>query len=234
MSKWISGEELLERWHIRDFELFNDYVRKGLQPYNQFGQSISPSDLMEKVTDIDLLKKEMVRIREIHEEMAEHIGRNEAGISYEKAIGPLEKHIEQSEKMLSSVRGLDWNEIEHPASVKEAKQIITELVNSLFKMEDVEEFQKQFGIKGKADEVPKPISTPRKLRPNQRHKTECRKVAERLWQEDPAITIADMALKDEINKLFGGRTYTEDTMRNWIKDLCPDRSAGRRPKKPAE
>lgn len=146
MSKWISGEELLERLRIKDFELFNDYVRKGLQPYNQFGQSISPSDLMEKITDIDLLKKEKVRIREIHDEWAQELGWNEVGPSYEKAIGPLEKHIEQSEKRLSSVKDLDWNEIEHPASETEAKQINTEVVNSLFKMEDVAEFEKQFGI----------------------------------------------------------------------------------------
>ena len=232
MSKWISGEELLERWHIRDFELFQDCVRKGLQPYDELGQTISPSHLMEKITDIDILKKEKVRIREIHDEWAQELGWNEVGPSYEKEIGPLEKHIEQSEKRLSSVKDVDWNDIEDPESEMEAKQIITELVNSLFKMEDVEEFQKQFGIKGKADEVPKPISTPRKLRPNQRHKTECRKVAERLWQEDPAITIADMALKNEINELFGGRTYSEDTIRNWIKDLCPDRSPGRRKKSP--
>ena len=234
MSKWISGKELLERLKIKDFELFNDYVSKGLQPHNQVGQPISPTDVMEKVTNIDLLKKEMVRMREFREEGEEHMDRNEAGLFYEKAIEPLKKHLMQSEKRLSTVRDLDWNEIEPPASETEAKEIITELVNSLFKMEDVEEFEKQFGIKGKADKPPEPVSSPRKLRPDQIHRIECRKVAKRLWQENPTITIADMILKDEINVLFSGKTYTENTIRNWIKDLCPDRSAGRRPKKPTE
>ncbi len=234
MSKWISGQELLERLKIKDFELFNDYVRKGLQPHNKMGQPISPTDVMEKVTNIDLLKKEMVEIREECEEMADDIGRNEAGLFYEKAIGPLKKGIEQSEKSLSSVKNLDWNQIEPPASETEAKEIITELVDSLFKKEDVEEFEKQYGLEAKIDKPHKPVSPPRKLRPDQIHRIECRKVAKRLWQENPTITIADMIMRNEINVLFGGKTYTENTIRNWIKDLCPDRSAGRRPKKPTE
>lgn len=73
--------------------------------------------------------------------------------------------------------------------------------------------------------------TEKKLRPSQRHKIECRKIAKILWEKDPTITIADMIYKDELNKVLDGKTYSEKTIRSWIKDLCPNRSPGRRPKK---
>ena len=71
----------------------------------------------------------------------------------------------------------------------------------------------------------------RKLRPSQIHKIECRKVAQKLWKDDETITIKSMAYKDEINECFNGKTYGDNTIRKWIKDLCPNRAAGRRSKK---
>jgi hypothetical protein len=66
----------------------------------------------------------------------------------------------------------------------------------------------------------------------QRHRIECRKVAERIWKDEikkkkPITTIADMMHKDEINKLFEKRVYSEKTMRDWLKELCPNRKPGR-------
>jgi hypothetical protein len=74
-------------------------------------------------------------------------------------------------------------------------------------------------------------STPKKLRPNQRHKVECRAIAKELWTKDPTVTITAMIYSNEINGAFNGRVYAERTIRDWIKDLCPNRSPGRRPKK---
>ena len=71
----------------------------------------------------------------------------------------------------------------------------------------------------------------KKLRPCQIHRKRCREMAKELWEEDPTLTIVDMAYKDEINSFFNGKTYTVKTIRGWIKDLCPNRSPGRRPKK---
>jgi len=70
-----------------------------------------------------------------------------------------------------------------------------------------------------------------KMRNNQRHKERCRAIAALLWSKEPEITIADMILRDEIT-VFGceGKNYAEDTLRDWIKDLAPDRSPGRRTK----
>ena len=71
----------------------------------------------------------------------------------------------------------------------------------------------------------------RKHRPCQRHKIECREVAKNLWKKDSTLTIADMPMKDEITEACEGKIYAEKTIRNWIKELCPNRSPGRRPNK---
>jgi hypothetical protein len=71
----------------------------------------------------------------------------------------------------------------------------------------------------------------KKLRPNQRHKNQCRKIAAEIWENEPNVTIADMILRDEIHKACETKTYAESTLRDWIKDLAPDRSPGRRPEK---
>jgi len=68
-------------------------------------------------------------------------------------------------------------------------------------------------------------------RPMQKIREECRKIAKRLWKKYPKMTIQDMIFRDEIAHACGQKLYTEDTIRNWIKDLCPNRLPGRRPQK---
>jgi hypothetical protein len=96
-----------------------------------------------------------------------------------------------------------------------------------FKTSDVEKVEKELQIK------PKPFTgkKERKLRPEQKHRENCRVIAEQLWKKDPKITIADMAVSEEIYNACDEIMYTEKTIRKWIKELCPDRSPGRRPKK---
>jgi hypothetical protein len=68
------------------------------------------------------------------------------------------------------------------------------------------------------------------LRPVQRHRVACRKVADEIWAKNPTMTIAEMAYRDEINKCFEGKGYNDRTIRGWIKDRCPNRLPGRRKK----
>ncbi len=88
------------------------------------------------------------------------------------------------------------------------------------------------------------IETPRESQPekkkeerkslldSQRHRERCRAIAALLWSQDPHITIKDMSYCDEI-ATYGceKKVYNEATLRDWIKDLCPNREPGRRPKK---
>lgn len=86
-------------------------------------------------------------------------------------------------------------------------------------------------VQGKADEITPSKLKPQKIRPTQRHKEACRNVAVKLWEGDSTITITDMILSDEIALVCENKTYAEKTIRNWIKDLCPNRLPGRRPTK---
>lgn len=63
---------------------------------------------------------------------------------------------------------------------------------------------------------------------HRRHKKAVIAEARRLWAADPTITIADMALRDEITNACEGNMYAEKTMRDWIKTYCPNRKPGRR------
>jgi hypothetical protein len=71
----------------------------------------------------------------------------------------------------------------------------------------------------------------KRLRPNQRHKIECRKVAGELWKADPDLSIVEISKRKEIWDACEKEHYTPKTIRNWINDLCPNRNPGRRPKK---
>lgn len=65
---------------------------------------------------------------------------------------------------------------------------------------------------------------------NQRHRERSRALAEYLWQQEPALTIEDMIHHDAINGIAcENRTYAAKTLREWLKDLCPNRQPGRRP-----
>ena len=73
----------------------------------------------------------------------------------------------------------------------------------------------------------------KKLRPNQFIKEQCRAMAKLIWKSNPTMTIEDMIKESEIINLTKKKDksyYLEKTIRNWIKDLCPNRRPGRRPK----
>ncbi len=59
-SRWLTGKELIERWGIADFELF-DYLKKGHQPYSRYGKQIIDSDSLERAP-----KKSIEEIEKIY------------------------------------------------------------------------------------------------------------------------------------------------------------------------
>jgi hypothetical protein len=99
-----------------------------------------------------------------------------------------------------------------------------------FRAQDIEEFERKHqellsppNKKGKDSEP--------KSKANQRHKERCRALAEYLWslEKNKGTTIADMIKSDPILTIGCERNvYDADTLRDWIKDLCPNRNPGRR------
>lgn len=59
------------------------------------------------------------------------------------------------------------------------------------------------------------------LRHNQRARAACQFVAEGLWRQSPATTIADMVKHEAIQKYCDGQCYDEATVRDWIKVVAP-------------
>jgi|GEM_PF-6611084 len=73
----------------------------------------------------------------------------------------------------------------------------------------------------------------RAIRHSTKIREHVRQIARELWIKDSTITIADMVREDEITgiaKNKQGEMYSEETIKNWIKDLASDRKPGRRPK----
>jgi hypothetical protein len=106
-----------------------------------------------------------------------------------------------------------------------------EEVSWYFRLSDIEGIESQYGFEPKEDSG---VSKQRKPRPSRVAKERCREVAAKIWEEDPDITIRGMSERPEIlevTKRPDGLYYLERTIRGWIKDLCPNRSPGRRPKK---
>lgn len=72
-------------------------------------------------------------------------------------------------------------------------------------------------------------------RPVQQVKIACQQISRVLWKEDPSITAPDMVRRDEIRRLGGGGSFTEEVVRDWLGDVAPDtvsRKPGRPLKKP--
>jgi hypothetical protein len=120
-----------------------------------------------------------------------------------------------------------------PVSKKEAP---VQSPEHYIKLDEFEKYLKKIGeisipLPALLDSKQRGVPKVKKLRPSQMHRDECRKVAAKFWEKYPEMTIADMIDRAEIlevSKKNNGKAYMEKTVRNWIKDLCPDRSPGRR------
>ncbi|MBW1718543.1 MAG: hypothetical protein JRG68_04760 [Deltaproteobacteria bacterium] len=70
----------------------------------------------------------------------------------------------------------------------------------------------------------------KKLRPCQKDRLEVREIAKDIIKKEPNITKIDLSRRRELIDATS-KQYKEKTIYGWIKDLLPDRKAGRPPKK---
>ena len=227
MSKWVSGQQLLNDFGIRDIELFYDYVQKRLQPHNNLAQPISPSDVVEEITNITKLKEQHEKLRYSVEELGnEEVQKFNATTGYD-----LLEQIGRYEKWLLSVKKLDWNKFNLTEMKAEAAAVLTTLVNSLYHIEDIKKF---LGV----DEIEKKEIIPeffkaKKLRPDQEAKLKVQQVAKELYDKHPEIdTVKEMINRPEILEA-GGKDYQPGTCHKWISEIAPRRAKtpGIRPEK---
>jgi len=236
MRKWISGQKILERYDMEGFELFG-YVKKGLQPYNQKGELKPRPDVSEKLSELKEQKKNLAilerRIKKSIDpndirQMILNVRQKRAGMDDEKELHDTKERIKTIEGELPQNNLYSWKDYSLPDPEKEAIKIVNDLINSLFKTTEFIKLKKQ------SEEEPSTISfTKNNLSPNQKRKIECQKIAKKIWNKNPTITIADMINHPDIlpyTMKKNGKYYTEKAIRNWIKKLCPNRSPGRRAK----
>lgn len=69
------------------------------------------------------------------------------------------------------------------------------------------------------------------LKESQLDKIRCEAIAQALWHQDKEITLSSMVNRSEIKKYGNGSLYAEDTLKGWIKGLCPKPRPAGRPKK---
>jgi len=140
-----------------------------------------------------------------------------------QTVSPQEVLLNVEDKRDSKEKIMDWPNLETPKSETEAESMFKKLQDICFDFKNIKALENEWGLK-----------KDRKLTHGQRCKILCQKFAQQFWDEDATITIADMIKKKEIiqvSKKSDDSLYQEDTVHNWIKDLCPNRKPGRRPKK---
>jgi hypothetical protein len=237
MSAWILGSEIAASLVLLDFEFARECVSKGLQPHNGQGQPYMPAAVVNQF--IQCLEQELAQ----HEDTASNLSWGDRDEIIANHVGPLNKRIHGYRLYLESLNGTGWNGFVLPQDQNLARHFIQTLLNSYYSRDEV-----------KRRLSPQPESVPhqeqvhpaqivaqaeisakqQKDRPERRHMKACREIAERLWRDNPEITISDMTISDEINEACEGKYYKDEkTIRNWIKNLCPNPKPGRPKKKPS-
>ena len=180
---------------------------------------------------LHLLMDSRRTLRVFEDPTTHHKTLEEIKLAHIDRIKEVEKLIKDINEELSE-ESEDWADYT-PRSQEEKKRIIQELLDYNYKVEEVNRLAGPAKIPVQMTTEQSPVKSPKKkLTPVQRHKEQCQKVAKSLWKKNPTITIADMIQQNEITiEACEGKDYTEKTIREWINDLCPDRSPGRRPKK---
>lgn len=257
VSGFKTGREIVTEAVIMDFQLF-DFVKNGLQPYTMTGSILESPALRGKRAELALTVQNLKRLTQerdtkfrpitmpkgwvpdkknpkdvmIMNTLIYRTERKEDLERLESKIEELKVKAEDLEKELDRTRSCSWKEYQSPEDEKARRRFIDELLNSFYRKADFFEFPELIAL---IREEPSPLLTVKhKLRPSQKHREECRKIAKGFWDEEPSITISEIIQREEMvkaSKKSNDQLYLEKTVRNWIKDLCPNRARGRRPNK---
>lgn len=217
-SRYFSGREILKNRKITGFELLH-FVQGGLKPYKKTGKIFNCSSRHNLKTKLDGISKWIKKIE--HPDFPKNLSFWEKErLSFYDTPEIFLHELEHAKikytlkiKLLENKTGgrsWSWFYLDLPYLEKEVEKLINDLVDSYYLKDDVSKI------------------IPSKLRPNQRHKEACRKVAKEIWKKEPTLTIPAMHKRREIKEACESEEYAESTIRRWIKDLNPNRKPGRR------
>ena len=133
MSKYITGQEIINDLGLHLFEFYDEYVRTGLIPHNHLGQPFSPYDVMAQLFNIPHQKETLFQLNDSIFDLDDE----SAGSLRANRIIPLEQTIEELEARLTAYDGVGWADFALPANQGEAQYILSIVQASLFDRTDV-------------------------------------------------------------------------------------------------
>lgn len=145
MSKFIHGLNLLTRFDIVSFELF-DYVKNGLQPFDKFGRPIPPRTIKSKLERLKKLNEELKVLPLVYgkiETLHRGPAREEEKQKCDSRHKSLLSEIETLKRELDNIENKhSWSNYELPEDKKSAEWVFDSLLRSYFRMKDVEAIEK--------------------------------------------------------------------------------------------
>jgi hypothetical protein len=242
MSNWILGSEFVDSLGHLDVSFVSEFVAKGLTPHNHEGQPYAPEWVVEQI--IRGSEDQLFEHQNILEDFEE--GEPEYDDYFFENMHPLLESIQSSRDYLATLDGIGWEGFELPQDHDLLVLFIGALLDSYYSSEEIDKLQlpqsahhskqKRTQTTQAHEQLQNGVESST-LRLEQSLRLVCRMVAERLWKQNPKITIDDMVSNDEIANAFADEySYDDDyyiddkIIGNWIKDLCPNRRLGR-PKK---
>ena len=206
MSKWISGNELIEKKGLKDFEFFNNCVAKGLQPHNDLGKPIPPSELFNHAKSVGERVGVDLEIEQIDEGKTDW-----EGIS-------LPKHDFNARTILSRLCHANYKR-------QEAEK---------FGLKPGSKPASVDNTHGQNHPVKEAVQKASKELPRDRHRRQTRSVAKKLWDKHPTMSVPEMIAHPDVleaGKKTNGQYYADKTIKEWIKDLNPNPPLKERPRK---
>ena len=226
MQDWIHGTQVQSMTQMTELEIVQECITKSLTPLNDHGFPIRPADVM--VQHIADLEKELSRLDELAWDLS--------GVEREKMIlfqiELLQERLQVCKMYLQSMNSSNWDEFELPKERGLEGYFASCLIKCRYRREEVDRIlPKQ--PDSVHEEMPLAIEfkSPRSVHSQECHK-KCREIAKHIWDRQPDFSIAAMINHSEIirqARKLDGSYYSEVTIRNWIRDLCPNPKPGRRP-----
>jgi hypothetical protein len=225
MQGWVYGNQIKRMGPFEDIAILQGCIAKSLTPHNDQGLPVMPADVM--VRHIADLEQELSKLDELAWDLR--------GADREKMIhddiDPLQERLQNCRTYHKAVGTADWDEFELPAEKDLLGRFYSFLMASKYTSEEVERFLRKPSEAGLVEGAPFAEAKSANSQGAQKVSEKCREIASRIWERQPDFSIAAMINHSEIIRQArkpDGSPYSEITIRNWIRDLCPNPRPGRR------
>ncbi len=225
MQGYIHGGQVKTMAQMTDREMLQGCITKGLTPHDDQGQPVTPSDVMHR--HITELEQELSRLDEAAWDL---IGAERERMIVHQ-IEPLQDRLQNCKTYLQSIKSSNWDEFELPKDREIEGRFTSCLINARYPAEEVDRLlHPESGAFH--EETPLPVESKSSRAAAQECNQKCREIAKRIWDRQPDFSIAAMIRHSEITRHArkpDGSAFSDMTIRNWIRDLCPAPKPGRRP-----